>query len=255
MIPNNTTKPNDNGNNTLCEASSPPSMNTRRRSSSSSSSSGSKITSCSIRIRSNNDHRNRLIQSLGINQNHNNRILLFKNTTTIPIACTITTKTSNRYHQQQKHLLKGTIQEIPLKNHAPSLSKRRNNQKIEEDMYHHQQQQQLTTRRNRRRSKSTTTKCIQFNTTVQSMPIPSHTEYSTRMRQTMYGPNRYERHENVQRNVREYAFEGWNVHHVLEEDQMYLDTGSMTFIHPVHVVEEGGGGSGGRGRGYGYGYS
>ncbi len=76
---------------------------------------------------------------------------------------------------------------------------------------------------------------IQFNSVVQSMPIPSHQDYSDRVKRLLWS-NGTEIRENAQRNAREFAFEGWSAQCVLEEDQMYLDVGSMEFIHPVHVV-------------------
>jgi len=76
---------------------------------------------------------------------------------------------------------------------------------------------------------------IQFNSVVESMPIPSHQDYSDRVKRLLWS-NNMEIKENAQRNAREFAFEGWSPQYVLEEDQMYLDVGSMEFIHPVHVV-------------------
>jgi hypothetical protein len=40
---------------------------------------------------------------------------------------------------------------------------------------------------------------------------------------------------NAQRNIREFAAEGWNWEKVLEEDEMYHDKFSNELIHPVHL--------------------
>jgi hypothetical protein len=108
--------------------------------------------------------------------------------------------------KQQKNILTGRTKEVPLKNHCAG-------RKVAE---------KLDSR-------------IQFNSVVQSMPIPSHQDYSNRVKKLLWS-NGSEIKENAQRNAREFAFEGWSAQYVLEEDQMYLDVGSMEFIHPVHVV-------------------
>eukprot|EP00533_Pseudo-nitzschia_delicatissima_P008965 CAMPEP_0116100670 /NCGR_PEP_ID=MMETSP0327-20121206/12407_1 /TAXON_ID=44447 /ORGANISM="Pseudo-nitzschia delicatissima, Strain B596" /LENGTH=159 /DNA_ID=CAMNT_0003592593 /DNA_START=134 /DNA_END=613 /DNA_ORIENTATION=- len=114
-------------------------------------------------------------------------------------------KTNFHGSQHQKNILKAKSEEVPLKNHG--------SQKVPEK----------------------TDSRIQFNSVVQSMPIPSHQDYSDRVKRLLWS-NGNEIRENAQRNAREFAFEGWSAQCVLEEDQMYLDVGSMEFIHPVHVV-------------------
>ena len=105
--------------------------------------------------------------------------------------------------KNQKNILTARSEEVPLKNHGGIPQK--------------------------------TDSRIQFNSVVQSMPIPSHQDYSDRVKRLLWS-NGNEIRENAQRNAREFAFEGWSAQCVLEEDQMYLDVGSMEFIHPVHVV-------------------
>mmetsp|Transcript_23105 Transcript_23105/g.54557 ORF Transcript_23105/g.54557 Transcript_23105/m.54557 type:complete len:156 (-) Transcript_23105:182-649(-) len=112
---------------------------------------------------------------------------------------------TNAYSSKQKNILTSTTQEIPLKNHCGCNS---------------------TPKADCR---------IQFNSVVKAMPIPSHQDYSDRVKRLIWS-NGTEIRENAQRNAREFAFEGWSAQYVLEEDQMYLDVGSMEFIHPVHVV-------------------
>lgn len=75
---------------------------------------------------------------------------------------------------------------------------------------------------------------IQFNSVVQIKTIPSHFGYSDRVRKHLWS-NRQELKESQERNMREFAFEGWSVHHVIEEDGMYFDKVSHEFVHPVHV--------------------
>jgi hypothetical protein len=75
---------------------------------------------------------------------------------------------------------------------------------------------------------------IQFNTTVTVVPIPSHSQYSNRIKKFMWS-NSAEIRQNAQRNIREFAAEGWNWEKVLEEDEMYHDKCSNELIHPVHL--------------------
>jgi hypothetical protein len=75
---------------------------------------------------------------------------------------------------------------------------------------------------------------IQFNSVVQVKTIPSHVDYSNRVRKHLWS-NRHELRETTERNMREFAFEGWNINQVIEEDDMFFDRRSHEFIHPVHV--------------------
>ena len=142
--------------------------------------------SASMRIKTDDQIRHRLIRSLGIDH-----------------ASRANIQAMNTNHQ--KNILTARSEEVPLKNHG-SL-------KVPEK----------------------TDSRIHFNSVVQSMPIPSHQDYSDRVKRLLWS-NGSEIRENAQRNAREFAFEGWSAQCVLEEDQMYLDVGSMEFIHPVHVV-------------------
>eukprot|EP00532_Pseudo-nitzschia_australis_P006908 CAMPEP_0168165210 /NCGR_PEP_ID=MMETSP0139_2-20121125/1365_1 /TAXON_ID=44445 /ORGANISM="Pseudo-nitzschia australis, Strain 10249 10 AB" /LENGTH=144 /DNA_ID=CAMNT_0008082311 /DNA_START=187 /DNA_END=621 /DNA_ORIENTATION=- len=109
------------------------------------------------------------------------------------------------HSSKQKNILTARTQEIPLKNHCRNKTAPKADSKI------------------------------QFNSVVKAMPIPSHQDYSNRVKRLIWS-NGTEIRQNAQRNAREFAFEGWSAQYVLEEDQMYLDVGSMEFIHPVHVV-------------------
>ena len=150
-----------------------------------------------MRIKSDDQIRHRLIRSLGITNSSTRNIRLMM-------------ANNNNNNNKQKNILTASTQEVPLKNHCSGNSNSNNN-------------------------KPDSTR-IQFNSVVQSMPIPSHLDYSDRVKRLIWS-NGTEIRQNAQRNAREFAFEGWSAQYVLEEDQMYLDVGSMEFIHPVHVVE------------------
>ena len=75
---------------------------------------------------------------------------------------------------------------------------------------------------------------IKFKTTVMILPIPSHSEYSKKVKKVIWSDNA-EIKLNAQRNLREFASEGWNWKNVLEEDEMFLDRLSNEWIHPVHL--------------------
>jgi len=138
-----------------------------------------------MRIKTDDQIRHRLIRSLGIYQSSK--------------------ANSQATNTKQKNILTATTEEVPLKNHCDYKARKNTDSRI------------------------------QFNTVVRSMPIPSHQDYSDRVKRLLWS-NGSEIRENAQRNAREFAFEGWSAKCVLEEDQMYLDVGSMEFIHPVHVV-------------------
>ena len=75
---------------------------------------------------------------------------------------------------------------------------------------------------------------ITFNPVVQVWFIASHHSYSDRTKKLMWSTTN-EIVSNARRNTVEFAFEGWNVHAVLEEHDMFLDPDSSSFIHPVHL--------------------
>jgi hypothetical protein len=75
---------------------------------------------------------------------------------------------------------------------------------------------------------------IQFNTMVTVVPIPSHSQYSDIIKKVIWS-NSAEIKQNAQRNLREFAAEGWNWKKVLEEEEMFLDKLSNERIHPVHL--------------------
>lgn len=78
---------------------------------------------------------------------------------------------------------------------------------------------------------------IQFSANVEVVPIPSRHAYSNRIKKFMYS-NSTEIRENAERNVREFEFEGWDWHLVLEDDEMYVDSQTGALVHPVWFEDE-----------------
>jgi hypothetical protein len=75
---------------------------------------------------------------------------------------------------------------------------------------------------------------IQFDSSVKVVHIPSHSQYSSRIKKHIWS-NPKEIKENANRNLREFASEGWDWNSVVEEDEMFLDKFSKEFIHPAHL--------------------
>jgi hypothetical protein len=155
--------------------------------------------------------RNRLIRSLGIIEDSS------------PTAAAIRKKHSLSKPPPPRSILSEDIIEEPLKNHCSSRRRNKQQKKSEfKEQSPEDQQQQLHSK-------------IQFNSVVQIKTIPSHVDYSDRVRKHLWS-NRHELRESTERNMREFAFERWSVHHVLEEDDMFYDRRSLEFVHPVHVT-------------------
>jgi hypothetical protein len=72
---------------------------------------------------------------------------------------------------------------------------------------------------------------IQFCSEVMVVPIPSHHEYSKRIRKFLWSDGA-EIQENAERNRIEFAAEGWDWHTVLEDDDMYVDVNTGELVHP-----------------------
>ena len=70
---------------------------------------------------------------------------------------------------------------------------------------------------------------IRFDSMVTVISIPSHTQYSDRMKRLLWTPEQ-EGRMNRQRNMREFASEDFDWKQCVEEDQMYHDTRSNEFI-------------------------
>lgn len=74
---------------------------------------------------------------------------------------------------------------------------------------------------------------IAFNPEVKVQPIPSHTDFSGRIRRVMW-TNAVEMDENAARNCLEYTAEGWDWRNVVDDEDMIVINGEK--IHPVHFA-------------------
>ncbi|KAG7366083.1 hypothetical protein IV203_028753 [Nitzschia inconspicua] len=155
--------------------------------------------------------RNRLIRSLGIIEETS--------------ASSMDTLKKPQHHNRNI-LSEATIEE-PLKNHCNSRRRKSNHTKKQGTT--EESKEQMVMDEQPPHSK------IQFNSVVQIKTIPSHCDYSDRVKKHLWS-NRHELRESTERNMREFAFEGWSVHHVIEEDDMYFDKLSLEYVHPVHVA-------------------
>lgn len=77
---------------------------------------------------------------------------------------------------------------------------------------------------------------IQFNEDVHVMPIPTRTEYSSRVKQRLWSGHS-ELYANAQRNSIEFAYEGWDWRSVKEEAQFSRSAESGQLLHPVHCQQ------------------
>ena len=77
-------------------------------------------------------------------------------------------------------------------------------------------------------------KGVRFVTTVKAHPIPSHTVYSKRMKQTIWS-SAQELEENVARNCYEFEAENWNFDDVADDEDMIWYHGQ--WVHPVHFAD------------------
>ena len=74
---------------------------------------------------------------------------------------------------------------------------------------------------------------VSFDATVEVRPIPMRTEYSSRIRSHLWSGRR-EMHDNVSRNVLEYASERYDWRNAPEDDEFYVDVATGEKIHPIH---------------------
>jgi len=84
--------------------------------------------------------------------------------------------------------------------------------------------------------KTNSTSSVRFNTVVSGIKIPSHNQYSRRVKQTLWR-DRYELSEMVERNTTEFHAENYDWNQVVLDEEMYVDTTSGERVHPCHVEE------------------
>ena len=78
-------------------------------------------------------------------------------------------------------------------------------------------------------------RCVSFAPAVTVHPIPKHTAYSARIRETLW-TNPTEMQESAARNCLEFASENWDWRQVAEDQDMVYYHGEL--VHPVHVAHE-----------------
>jgi hypothetical protein len=78
-------------------------------------------------------------------------------------------------------------------------------------------------------------KCVSFDTTVTVHPIPLRTQYSSRIRNSLWTPVS-ELQENAARNCVEFAAENWDWRQATEDDDMVIYHGEK--IHPIHFCAQ-----------------
>lgn len=78
---------------------------------------------------------------------------------------------------------------------------------------------------------------IQFDSTVKVVCIPTRHEYSNRLKKCLWQDSE-EIQENAERNIREFAAEGWDWHTVLENDDMFVDAVTGELVHPCWFAGE-----------------
>jgi len=74
---------------------------------------------------------------------------------------------------------------------------------------------------------------VRFSEVVEVVNIPSHTEYSNRIK-LQYWSDAKEISEMAYRNFLEFESEGWNWENVLEEDEMIFCQETGGLVHPIH---------------------
>jgi hypothetical protein len=77
---------------------------------------------------------------------------------------------------------------------------------------------------------------VHFNETVSVVEIPSRYQYSDRIKKFIWS-DRYELSENAERNVVEFAHEGYDWRNVVMDEDMYIDSINGTLMHPCHFLD------------------
>ena len=77
---------------------------------------------------------------------------------------------------------------------------------------------------------------VRFNESVSVVEIPSRYQYSDRIKKVIWS-SRYEISENADRNLFEFANEGYDWRNVVMDDDMYIDSSTGMLIHPCHFED------------------
>ena len=79
-----------------------------------------------------------------------------------------------------------------------------------------------------------TNSLVRFNTVVSGVEIPSRTQYSKRIKQSLWR-DREELYEMVERNKEEFHYENYDWQRVVLDDDMYVNSSNGELVHPCHV--------------------
>lgn len=78
---------------------------------------------------------------------------------------------------------------------------------------------------------------VQFCQIVSGLEIPSHHQYSDRIKKTIWA-DRAEINAMVERNILEFEAEGFDWKNVVLDDDMYVDEANGELIHPCHYYAD-----------------
>ena len=161
---------------------------------------------------SNNEHRSRLLHSLGFEKHNPMQEQLRRKQTSSLLR-------RQHWTLQQPNILR-----------RQSLNDTRKNSTWGNMLF-------WTGTKRRRSSMRIRNQIVQFKNDVTVQDIPSHTQYSTRIKRQLWNDTKTI-HDNANRNQQEYEAEGWNWNSVIEDDDMYLDIRTGELIHPIWVEND-----------------
>lgn len=96
---------------------------------------------------------------------------------------------------------------------------------------HHEEKEQREPRESKQK------KGVNFQETVTVVPIPMRTEYSRRIRTKLW-IDQLELSQNAERNLVEFAAEGYDWQSACTERHMYFCEETKELIHPVHIERQ-----------------
>ena len=97
-------------------------------------------------------------------------------------------------------------------------------------LQHHSRKQHKQHARSNNRSYT-----VQFDPSVIVISIPSHRDYTPQTRSALHSTE-METLSSIERNTKEFTYEGWDWKCVIEEEKMIFDSGSGKFIHPIYYL-------------------